>query len=316
MQFTKMHGCGNDYIYVWLDDSIREDETYPACVTAILDDVPDDANPQLAEYVRFLSDRHFGIGGDGVIFMRRFPTIVADFEMHMYNADGSRGRMCGNGIRCVAAYVYERGLTGKDRLEIVSCGIAHTVFLNLTKDRRVESVSVNMGSPVLTLHEIPVAIPPDIVERTLSAYQPRPSHLIYCPLNIAGQTFYFTPVSFGNPHAVVFLPPDVDLDTFDVAGIGSRFEGHLYFPEGVNTEFAIVDDASNVRMRVWERGSGETLCCGTGCCAVMAAGVHTGLTGDNITVHAPGGDVECSYKRKENEVFMTGPATFVFDGEL
>ena len=316
MRFTKMHGCGNDYIYIWLDDALLEDENTPECVRNLMGDVPDEINVGLAPFVMGLSDRHFGIGGDGVIFMRRFPTMVADFEMLMYNADGSRGVMCGNGIRCVARYVYDRNLTGKDRFDIVSCGISHTVFINRSADHTVESISVNMGSPVFDLYAIPASVPPDIVERTLQSYQPRPPHLIYCPIQLGEQTFYFTPVSFGNPHAVVFLPPDVDLDTFDVAGIGSRFEQHPWFPDGVNAEFAIVDTAQHVRMRVWERGSGETFCCGTGCCAVAMAGIQTGLTGDDVTVHARGGDILCTYKRKENEMFMTGPATYVFQGEV
>lgn len=316
MRFTKMHGCGNDYVYVWLDDTVLEENAAPDCVRALYENVPDEDNPVLGELVTAMSDRHYGIGSDGVIFIRRFPTLVADFEMMMYNADGSRSQMCGNGMRCVAKYVYERGLTAKTRFDVVSCGTSYTVFLNTTPDRSVESVTVNMGEPGLTLHTIPVAIPPEVIEQTLAGYDPRPRHLVFCPLQCRDNVYFFTPVSMGNPHAVVFLPPDTDLDSFDVEGVGRQFERHPYFPQGVNVEFVIADNQNNVRMRVWERGSGETLCCGTGCSAVTVAGVLCGLTGDNVTVHARGGDVICNWKQPENAVFMTGPAEDVFDGEI
>ena len=316
MNFAKMQGCGNDYVYIWLDESVIANERTPECIRALWNGVPDDINPELRTLVTTLSNRNFGVGADGVIFIRRFPTIIADFEMMMYNADGSRGKMCGNGMRCVAKYVRDHRLTGKDSFDIVSCRVPHTVRVNAPLSEPVESVTVNMGAPVLTLEDIPVQIPSAVVEAAFCAVTPRPPHLIYCPLELGDMVYFFTPVSMGNPHAVVFLPPETDLDAFDVAGVGSRFARHAYFPESVNVEFAIVDSSASIRMRVWERGSGETLCCGTGCCAVAVAGMLTGMTGETVTVHTRGGDVECTWKYADNVVCMTGPAVTVFEGEL
>lgn len=278
MKFTKMHGCGNDYIYV---DGARE--IIPA--------------ERKSEVVKFLSDRHFGIGGDGVIFIN--PSDVADFEMEMYNMDGSRSEMCGNGIRCVGKYVYDHGLTRKTSLSIVSCG--KIKYLELTvEDGRVAKVRVNMGSPVLEAAEIPVV-----------ASQ---SPVVDTPIAVDGREYRMTCVSMGNPHAIVYVDEMIDDET--MAKIGPLFEHHERFPRRVNTEFVKVLDRERVQMRVWERGTGETLACGTGACAVTVASILNGLTEDDITVELLGGNLEIFWDRKENVVYMTGPATTVFEGEI
>ena len=278
MKFTKMHGCGNDYIYV---DGARE--IIPA--------------ERKSEVVKFLSDRHFGIGGDGVIFIN--PSDVADFEMEMYNMDGSRSEMCGNGIRCVGKYVYDHGLTRKTSLSIVSCG--KVKYLELTvEDGKVAKVRVNMGSPVLEAAEIPVV-----------ASQ---SPVVDTPIAVDGREYRMTCVSMGNPHAIVYVDEMIDDET--MAKIGPLFEHHERFPRRVNTEFVKVLDRERVQMRVWERGTGETLACGTGACAVTVASILNGLTEDGITVELLGGNLEIFWDRKENVVYMTGPATTVFEGEI
>lgn len=278
MKFTKMHGCGNDYIYV---DGARE--IIPA--------------ERKSEVVKFLSDRHFGIGGDGVIFIN--PSDVADFEMEMYNMDGSRSEMCGNGIRCVGKYVYDHGLTRKTSLSIVSCG--KIKYLELTvEDGKVAKVRVNMGSPVLEAAEIPVV-----------ASQ---SPVVDTPITVDGREYRMTCVSMGNPHAIVYVDEMIDDET--MAKIGPLFEHHERFPRRVNTEFVKVLDRERVQMRVWERGTGETLACGTGACAVTVASILNGLTEDDITVELLGGNLEIFWDRKENVVYMTGPATTVFEGEI
>ena len=278
MKFTKMHGCGNDYIYV---DGARE--IIPA--------------ERKSEVVKFLSDRHFGIGGDGVIFIN--PSDVADFEMEMYNMDGSRSEMCGNGIRCVGKYVYDHGLTRKTSLSIVSCG--KIKYLELTvEDGRVTKVRVNMGSPVLEATEIPVVA--------------RQSPVVDTPITVDGREYRMTCVSMGNPHAIVYVDEMIDDET--MAKIGPLFEHHERFPRRVNTEFVKVLDRERVQMRVWERGTGETLACGTGACAVTVASILNGLTEDGITVELLGGNLEIYWDRKENVVYMTGPATTIFEGEI
>ena len=278
MKFTKLHGCGNDYIYV---DGARE--IIPA--------------ERKSEVVKFLSDRHFGIGGDGVIFIN--PSDVADFEMEMYNMDGSRSEMCGNGIRCVGKYVYDHGLTRKTSLSIVSCG--KVKYLELTvEDGKVAKVRVNMGSPVLEAAEIPVV-----------ASQ---SPVVDTPIAVDGREYRMTCVSMGNPHAIVYVDEMIDDET--MAKIGPLFEHHERFPRRVNTEFVKVLDRERVQMRVWERGTGETLACGTGACAVTVASILDGLTEDGITVELLGGNLEIFWDREENVVYMTGPATTVFEGEI
>ena len=278
MKFTKMHGCGNDYIYV---DGARE--IIPA--------------ERKSEVVKFLSDRHFGIGGDGVIFIN--PSDVADFEMEMYNMDGSRSEMCGNGIRCVGKYVYDHGLTRKTSLSIVSCG--KIKYLELTvEEGRVTKVRVNMGSPVLEATEIPVVA--------------KQSPVVDTPITVDGREYRMTCVSMGNPHAIVYVDEMIDDET--MAKIGPLFEHHERFPRRVNTEFVKVLDRERVQMRVWERGTGETLACGTGACAVTVASILNGLTEDGITVELLGGNLEIFWDRKENVVYITGPAKTVFEGEI
>ncbi|WP_026670860.1 diaminopimelate epimerase [Butyrivibrio sp. AE3006] len=288
MHFTKMHGCGNDYIYI---DGSKEKI----------------AKEEKPELVRYLSDRHFGIGGDGVIFINKFEDDLADFEMEMYNADGSYSEMCGNGIRCVAKFVYDKGLTDKTKLKIVSGGRVRILDLK-TEDNIVTSVRVNMGAPILTPVEIPLALPD---ERAMNS-----SQIVNYPITVMDKEYNITCVSMGNPHAVVFLNRGMDLDSLDLEKIGPRFEHHTFFPKGINTEFVTIDDRENVHMRVWERGTGETLACGTGCCATVVACVLNDHTSDNITIHVRGGEIKCKWDREQNTVFMTGPATTVFEGDV
>lgn len=277
MKFTKMHGCGNDYIYI---DGAREQ-------------VAQEDKPEL---VRFLSDRHFGIGGDGVIFIN--PSDKADFEMEMYNADGSRGEMCGNGIRCVGKYVYDKGLTDRLTISVISAG--KIKYLDMTvRDEKVKSVRVNMGAPILEASQIPVISDKEMV--------------IHEPVTVKGKEYFITCVSMGNPHAVVFME---DVENLELAGLGPYFEHHEKFPKRINTEFVKVLDRSHVQMRVWERGTGETLACGTGCCATVAACVLNGLTNSKVTVKVLGGEMQIEWDREENLIYMTGPAETVFDGEI
>ncbi len=277
MKFTKMHGCGNDYIYV---DGSKEHI---------------DAERK-AETVRRLSDRHFGIGGDGVIFIN--PSAEADFEMEMYNADGSRAEMCGNGIRCVAKYVYDKGLTDKKKISIISAGKVKQLCLTI-QDKKVILVKVNMGEPELLAEKIPVT---SEKERVIDE-----------PVTVKGREYRMTCVSMGNPHAVVFVD---DVDNLEIEKIGPYFEKHEVFPKRTNTEFVKVIDRNTVQMRVWERGSGETLACGTGACASVVACILNGLTDEQVTVKLSGGDLEIFWDRKQNLVYMTGPAAHVFDGEI
>lgn len=278
MKFTKMHGCGNDYVYI---DGGKEQ--IPA--------------ERKSELVKFLSDRHFGIGGDGVIFIN--PSSEADFEMEMYNMDGSRSEMCGNGIRCVGKYVYDHGLTDKTSVSIISCG--KVKYLELTvEDGKVAKVRVNMGSPILEAAEIPV-----VAEH---------SPVVDTPITVDGKEYRMTCVSMGNPHAVIFMDEMIDDET--MVKIGPLFEHHERFPRRTNTEFVKVLSKDRVQMRVWERGTGETMACGTGACAVTVACILNGLTKDHITVELLGGNLEIFWDREENVVYMTGPATTVFEGEI
>lgn len=287
IRFTKMHGCGNDYVYI---DGGKEK-------------IPQDRKPELT---RFVSDRHFGIGSDGLIFINPVEDEDVDFEMEMYNADGSRSEMCGNGIRCVAKYVRDHKLTDKDRLTIVSAGKKKYIDLTLGDDGLVERVKVDMGAPILEPEQIPV-------KRSDSTG----STCIDVPIEAAGREWHMTCVSMGNPHAVVFLPEDLDIETFDIEHIGPHFESHELFPNRTNTEFVKVDDRGSVHMRVWERGTGETLACGTGCCATTVACILNGKTDSRVDVHVLGGIVSCSWDGdRKSPVIMEGPATTVFEGEI
>jgi diaminopimelate epimerase len=281
MKFTKMHGCGNDYVYV----------------NGFVEKIADDKKPEL---VRRLSDRHFGIGGDGVIFINKGKS--AEFEMEMYNADGSRAQMCGNGIRCVAKYVYDKGLTDKTNITIESFGKVKYIDMTLGSDGKVESAKVNMGAPILKAKEVPVISDNDEV--------------IDEEIIVKGKTYKMTCVSMGNPHAVVFVDDIDDMRNFDIDAVGPYFENHERFPERTNTEFVRVIDKNNVQMRVWERGTGETLACGTGCCATSVACVLNGRTEDKVNVHVLGGEIMCEWDRNDNLVYMTGPAATVFEGEV
>ena len=274
MRFTKMHGCGNDYVYV---DGAKEHikNKKQLAITA--------------------SDRHFGIGSDGVIFIN--PSEIADFEMEMYNADGSRSEMCGNGMRCVGKFVYDHGLTDKSQVAVESCG--KIKYLDMTVENgKVTKVRVNMGQPELTAVNVPV----------VSANE----QVIDEEIIVKGQTYRMTCVSMGNPHAVVFLD---DVAGMKIEEIGPYFEQHERFPNRTNTEFVKVIDDSHVEMRVWERGSGETLACGTGCCATAVACVLGGYTGNHVFVKVIGGEIEIEWDRESNLVYMTGPAETVFEGE-
>ena len=277
MKFTKMHGIGNDYVYV---NCFEETVENPSAVA------------------RYVSDRHFGIGSDGLILIK--PSDIADCEMDMYNLDGSQGAMCGNGIRCVAKYVYDYGIVKKENISVsTKSGIK---YLDLTvRDGKVALVRVNMGSPVLTASQIPV------VSST--------EEMINAPLKVNGETYYITAVSMGNPHAIVYM---TDVDHLDIGEIGPYFENHMAFPDRVNTEFVEVLDDHTLKMRVWERGSGETLACGTGACAVAVASILNGhVDGEKpVTVKLLGGELEIFWDRQENLVYMTGPAATVFDGEI
>lgn len=276
MNFTKMHGCGNDYVYV-------------DCTKVMIE------NP--GEVSKKVSHRHFGIGSDGLILI--CSSDVADFRMAMYNADGSEGAMCGNGIRCVAKYVYDKGLTDKKNLSIeTKSGIKK---LELTvEDGKVSLVKVNMGAPILKSKDIPVAVDTD--------------KCIDADINVDGKVYKITCVSMGNPHAVTFI--DEDVNKFPLDKIGPKFENHPMFPDRVNTEFVQVLNRQEVNMRVWERGSGETLACGTGTCATVVACVLNGLTEDEITVHLLGGDILVKYDRDNDTVWMTGPAAIAFEGTI
>ena len=277
MKFTKMQGCGNDYVYV----------------NGFVEKLDSDAKPDI---VRRLSDRHFGIGGDGVIFIN--PSEIADFEMEMFNADGSRSQMCGNGIRCVAKYVYDYGLTDKTSLTIESFGAIKYIDLTI-EDGKVSMVKVNMGAPILAAKDVPV----------LSENE----QVIDEEIEVEGKTYRMTCVSMGNPHAIVYMD---DVKNLDIDKIGPFFENHKRFPERVNTEFVRVIDRNTVEMRVWERGTGETLACGTGCCAIAVACCLNGLTDNKVTVKVLGGELLCEWDREANLVYMTGPAVTVFDGEI
>ena len=277
MKFTKMHGCGNDYIYV---DGSREK-------------IPAEKKPEL---VKKLSDRHFGIGGDGVIFIN--PSNEADFEMEMYNMDGSRGEMCGNGIRCVAKFVYDKGLTDKNKISVISCGKIKYLDL-IVEEGNVSTVKVNMGAPVLKAVDIPVI---SDQEQVISER-----------IEVENNIYEMTCVSMGNPHAVIFVE---DVSDFPIEKIGPLFEKHVRFPNYINTEFVKVLDDKTVEMRVWERGTGETLACGTGACATVVACVLNGLTKEEVTVKLLGGNLQIKWDREADLVYMTGPASTVFEGEI
>ena len=301
MEFTKMHGCGNDYIYFDCTKS----------------DFPGGSEGEKQAAIK-LSDRHFGIGGDGIIIIKKGSK--ADFEMVMYNADGSRSQMCGNGVRCVGKLVYDAGYTKgcgsadgrKFTVESMGAVKVLTVVEGEPGDK-VAKLTVDMGKPILQAEKIPVN-----TKMLSSAVVSRASTtVISYPLTIGGVEYKTTCVSMGNPHAVVFI--DKKPAEFPVCEIGPLFENNEFFPERTNTEFAYVEDRRTIWMRVWERGTGETLACGTGTCATVVAAILNGLVdaGEKITVHLLGGDLEIVWSgREEDSVFMTGPAETVFEGDI
>jgi diaminopimelate epimerase len=279
MRFTKMHGIGNDYVYVNCFE-----ERLPADPSALS--------------VR-ISDRHFGVGSDGLILIG--PSEQADARMRMFNADGSESEMCGNGLRCVAKYVYDHGIARKPRLAIETGRGVLTVDLEVKNDK-VSRARVNMGEPILEAAKIPTTLPGDPP--------------INARLEVDGESYQVTCVSMGNPHAVVYVP-----DAYFATGkgdlverYGPQIETHPAFPRRVNVHFVRVHSPSEVTMRTWERGSGITLACGTGACAVCVAGVLTGRSGRKVLAHLPGGDLELEWSEADNHVYKTGPATEVFSG--
>ncbi|MDD5937336.1 MAG: diaminopimelate epimerase [Clostridiales bacterium] len=275
MKFTKMQGCGNDYVYV-------------NCLTETVND-PNG-------FARKVSNRHYGIGSDGLILIKESRT--EDFTMHMYNSDGSQGEMCGNAIRCVGKYVFDHNLTDKTKLSIETLG--GTKYLDLTVvDDKVTMVTVDMGEPILEPKRIPIAVNEEKV--------------LNMPMKVLEREFQLTGISIGNPHGVVFID---DTKRFPIEIYGPEFEHHTLFPERINTEFVQVLNRNEINMRVWERGSGETWACGTGATCSAFACMLNGYTDDKVTVHMLGGDLTISYDRKINHLYMTGPAEEVFEGTI
>lgn len=275
MKFTKMQGIGNDYVYV---NCFQERVENPSQVA------------------KFVSDRHFGIGSDGLILI--CPSEVADCKMVMYNADGTQSQMCGNGVRCVGKYVHDKGLVHKETVTVETLGGIKILELHL-KEGAVDTITVDMGKPELAPENIPV-------DSRLEVFKEQ-------PVEILDHTYLVTAVSMGNPHAITFVENTRDLD---LETIGPLFEHHALFPERTNTEFIQVIDRNTLKMRVWERGSGETLACGTGACASLVASALTGKTGREATLQLSGGDLHIRWDEETDHVFMTGPAAFVFDGEI
>ena len=332
MHFTKMEGIGNDYIYI----------------NGFENEIPD---PEALS--RRISDRHFGIGSDGLIIIR--PSECADFMMDMYNADGSRGRMCGNGIRCVGKYVFDNGLTDKTTLRIETLSGIKILYLMPGEDGKIREVRVDMGEPVLEAEKIPVNLErlgerrgagaisaeelrencdagPISVEEMLEncdagafsavRFREIPARtcpdaenpVISTPCIIGGAERVITCVSMGNPHCVVFTEEDVEM--LDLPLIGPHFENDPLFPERVNTEFVNILSPGELKMRVWERGSGETYACGTGACAVLVAAVLNGYSGRSARIKLRGGELLISWDESDGHVYMTGPATKVFEGDI
>lgn len=275
MRFTKMHGAGNDYIYV---DCFRESPPSDIPGTAIA-----------------ISDRHTGVGGDGLVLIS--PSETADARMRMFNADGSESEMCGNAIRCVAKFVYDRGIARKPELKVETGRGILTMQLSPGRDGLIEQVRVNMGAPILEAERIPTLLPGNPP--------------VNVPLEVAGQTINVTCVSMGNPHCVTFVD-EVNDDW--VLRVGPKIENHKAFPRRVNAEFIQIVSRTEFIMRVWERGSGETMACGTGACASTVAAILTGRTERTVTAHLRGGDLKLEWA-PSGEVFMTGPATEVFSGD-
>ncbi len=276
LQFTKMHGLGNDYVYM---DAIHQ------------------KIEKRNELAKFVSDRHFGIGSDGLILI--CPSEKADFRMQMFNQDGSEAEMCGNGIRCVGKFVYDKGLTNKETITVETLAGIKTLVMT-AKNGKIETARVDMGKPILEPEKIPVISDENPVKNL--------------KLNEEEKEFTFTCVSMGNPHAVTFIKEDVN--KFDICKYGEKLEINNVFPKKANIEFINVIDDKTLKMRVWERGAGETLACGTGACASVVAAILNGYTKRDVTVHLLGGDLKIKWDENDNHVYMTGPATTVFEGKI
>lgn len=274
-KFTKMHGLGNDYVYM---DAIHQNIENES------------------DLAQFVSNRHFGIGSDGLILICR--SDVADFKMRMFNSDGSEAEMCGNGIRCVGKFVYDKGLTNKTTVNIETLAGIKTLKLNI-KEGKVDTVIVDMGEPILSPKEIPVISNEDIVKNL--------------KLKALDKEFIFTCVSMGNPHAITIVE---NTEKFEVEKYGKILEVDKAFPNKTNVEFVQIIDKNNIKMRVWERGAGETLACGTGACATAVACNLNGLTDRKVKIELLGGTLEIEWDEKDNHVYMTGPAVTVFEGIL
>lgn len=275
-KFTKMEGLGNDYIYM---DCTKSGEP-----------------ENIASLAQFVSDRHFGIGGDGLILICK--SDIADFKMRMFNADGTEAEMCGNGIRCVGKFVHDKGLTGKNNLKIETLAGIKVLNLNIVSGK-VETVEVDMGEPILNPENIPVISKENPVKDL--------------EITVLDKTFKFTCVSMGNPHAITKVE---NVEEFDVEKYGSILEIDKHFPEKANIEFIEILDKKQVKMRVWERGTGETLACGTGACAVAVSCILNGYTDNEVTVKLLGGELKILWNKEDNHVYMTGPARIVFEGEI
>ncbi len=276
MKFTKMQGCGNDYVYV--NGFVYEID-------------------EPGEFSKRVSDRHFGVGSDGLILIN--PSNEADFKMNIYNADGSEAKMCGNGIRCVGKYVYDKEMTNKKIVTVETLSGIKTLYLSVNDEDKVESVRVNVGKPTLTPSEIPVE---SDKEQVLDE-----------AIKVGGKKFKMTCVSMGNPHCIVFVD---DVDDLDIEKYGPEFENNELFPDRINTEFVQVVDKNHIKMRVWERGSGETMACGTGASASVVASYLNEFTDNEVYVELLGGTLYIEYDLSEDSVYMTGPAEISFEGEI
>ena len=275
-EFTKMQGAGNDYIYV-------------NCFKEKLENINETA--------KAVSDRHFGIGSDGLVLI--CPSDKADFRMDMYNSDGTQAEMCGNATRCVGKYVHDKGLTDKTEITLETLAGIKILKLNLNDKGEVETVEVNMGSPELIPKNIPIDSDLD--------------RFIMESVTVDGRGYLVTGVSMGNPHAVTFID---DTDSLEIEKLGPKFENHPLFPKRTNTEFAKIIDRKTIKMRVWERGAGETLACGTGACATLVAASLSDLTDDEVDLVLLGGTLHIRWDKENNNIYMTGPAQFVFDGVI
>lgn len=275
-EFTKMQGAGNDYIYV-------------NCFKEKLENINETA--------KAVSDRHFGIGSDGLVLI--YPSDKADFRMDMYNSDGTQAEMCGNATRCVGKYVHDKGLTDKTVITLETLAGIKILKLNLNDKGEVETVEVNMGSPELIPKNIPIDSDLD--------------RFIMESVTVDGREYLVTGVSMGNPHAVTFID---DTDSLEIEKLGPKFENHPLFPKRTNTEFAKIIDRKTIKMRVWERGAGETLACGTGACATLVAASLSDLTDDEVDLVLLGGTLHIRWDKENNNIYMTGPAQFVFDGVI